>query len=59
MVEKYGVRAFALEGDFGSCEAVNRYIHGADGSADEAAASIGFTIYRTREMADLIEWMRN
>ena len=58
MVEKYGVRAFALEGDFGSCEAVNRYIHGADGSAAEAAASIGFTIYRTREMADLIEWMR-
>ena len=24
MVEKYGVRAFALEGDFGGCEAVNR-----------------------------------
>ena len=58
MVEKFGVRAFALEGDFGSCEAVNRYIHGADGSAAEAAASIGFAIYRTREMADLIEWMR-
>ena len=26
LVEQYGVRAFALEGDFGGCEAVNRYI---------------------------------
>lgn len=58
MVEKYGVRAFALEGDYGSCEAVNRYIHGSAGTAQEAAAAIGFPIYRTKEMADLIEWMR-
>ena len=59
MVEKYGVRAFALEGDYGGCEAVNRYIHGGPGTAQEAAASIGFPIYRTREMAQLIDWMRN
>lgn len=58
LVEKYGVRALALEGDFGSCEAVNRYIHGGEGTAGEAAAAIGFTIYRTGEMADLITWMR-
>ena len=58
LVEKYGVRAFALEGDYGGCEAVNRYIHGGKGTAEEAAAAIGFPIYRTKEMADLIEWMR-
>lgn len=58
MVEKYGVRAFALEGDYGGCEAVNRYIHGGPGTAQEAAAAIGFPIYRTKEMANLIEWMR-
>lgn len=58
LVEKYGVRAFALEGDYGGCEAVNRYIHGGKGKAEEAAAAIGFPIYRTKEMADLIEWMR-
>lgn len=58
MVRKYKVRAFALEGDFGGCEYVNRYIHAGEGTADEAAAAIGFSIYRTREMADLIEWMR-
>lgn len=42
MVEKYGVRAFALEGDYGGCEEVNRYIHGGSGTAQEAAAAIGF-----------------
>lgn len=58
LVEKYGVRALALEGDYGGCEAVNRYIHNGKGTAEEAAAAIGFTIYQTKEMANLIEWMR-
>lgn len=59
MVEQYGVRAFALEGDYGGCEAVNRYIHGGDGTAKEVAGAIGFAIYRTDEMEDLISWMRS
>lgn len=58
MVEKYGVRAFALEGDYGGCEAANRYIHSGEGTAQEAAAAIGFAIYRTEQMEQLIEWMR-
>lgn len=58
MVEKYNVRAFALEGDFGGCQKVNRYIHGEEGSAKKAAEAIGFTIYRTQEMEDLITYMR-
>lgn len=57
-VERYGVRAFALEGDFGGCEQVNRYIHGGNGTAEQAVAAIGFAIYRTQEMADLISYMR-
>jgi erythromycin esterase len=59
LVEKYGVRAFALEGDFGGCEAINRYIHGEDGTAAEALSATGFAIYRTEEMENLVEWMRN
>ena len=58
MVERYGVRTFALEGDYGGCEQVNRYIHGGEGTAQEAAAAIGFAIYRTDEMAALISYMR-
>lgn len=59
LAEKYGVRAFALEGDFGGCEAVNRYIHGGDGTASQAISAIGFAIYRTDEMENLVEWMRD
>lgn len=33
-VEQYGVRAFALGGDFGGCEQVNQYIHGGNGTAE-------------------------
>lgn len=59
LVEKYGVRAFALEGDFGGCEAINRYIHGEEGTAAEALSATGFVIYRAEEMENLVEWMRD
>ena len=59
MVEKYGVRAFALEGDYGNCEVVNRYIHGGEGTVQETVAAIGFPIYRTEQMEQLVSWMRD
>lgn len=59
IVENYRVRAFVLEGDYGGCEQVNRYIHGGEGTAQEAAAAIGFAIYRTEEMSELISFMRH
>ena len=39
-------------------KAQTRYIHGGTGTAQEAAAAIGFAIYRTDEMAALISYMR-
>ena len=59
MVDKYGVRAFALEGDYGGCEVVNRYIHGGDGTAQETVAAIGFPIYKTEQMEQLVSWMHD
>ena len=35
-----GVRALSLEGDYGGCEAVNRYIHGGDGTVKDAVSAI-------------------
>lgn len=58
LIEKGECRVFALEGDFGGCLKVNEYIHGGDGTAEDAAAEIGFGLYRTEEMADFIEWLR-
>lgn len=58
LVENNGCRVFAIEGDFGGCRKVNDYISGGEGTAEDAAGEIGFAIYRTQEMADLIAWMR-
>lgn len=58
LIEKGECRVFALEGDFGGCLKVNEYIHGGDGTAEEAVAEIGFGLYRTEEMADFAEWLR-
>lgn len=58
LVEKYGVRAFALEADYGGCEAVNRYIHGGYETDHNMAAALGFTLYNTEQMEQLIDWMR-
>ncbi len=59
LVERYGIRGFALEADYGCCERVNRYIHGGEGTVKEATEALGFTIYKTNEMGNLIEWMRS
>jgi erythromycin esterase len=58
LVEHNGCRTFVIEGDFGNALKVDDYIHGGEGTAKEAAARIGFRIYRTEEMEALIEWMR-
>ena len=59
LVNNNGCRTFIIEGDFGGALKVDNYINGGVGSAEEAASEIGFAIYRTQEMADLIEWMRS
>lgn len=58
LVEQRKVQSFSLEGDFGGCQRVNEYIHGADMTAEEAVADIGFQLYRTEQMVALAKWMR-
>ena len=59
LVKNNGCRTFIIEEDFGGALKVDNYINGGDGSAEEAVREIGFAIYRTQEMVDLIEWMRS
>ena len=59
LVKNNGCRTFIIEGDFGGALKVDNYINGGAGSAEEATREIGFAIYRTQEMVDLIEWMRS
>lgn len=58
-VEKFGVRAFALEADFGGCRAVNDYVHDGSGTAGEAVFALGFDIYQTQQTEDLVKWIRD
>lgn len=58
LVTNNNCRVFAIEGDFGGCAKVDEYIHGGFGTAEEVVAQIGFRIYKTQEMADLVQWMR-
>ncbi|MGB5823387.1 MAG: erythromycin esterase family protein [Proteocatella sp.] len=58
LVNNNGCRVFAIEGDFGGCRKVNEYISGAEGTVQDAIKEIGFEMYQTKEMAELIEWMR-
>ena len=58
LVEHNGCRSFVIEGDFGGALKVEEYIHGGPGTAKEAVKEIGFAIYDTQELVDLVEWMR-
>ncbi|MDF2872304.1 MAG: erythromycin esterase family protein [Anaerocolumna sp.] len=67
LIENNNCRVFAIEGDFGGGTRINDFIHGKESSttgntvttAEEAAREIGFAIYRTKEMAELIQWMKD
>ena len=58
LVEKYNVKAFALEADFGGCLEINDYIHGAKGNPLDVISKAGFKIYQTEQMIEIIEYMR-
>lgn len=58
LVANNGCQTFVIEGDFGGALSVEDYIHGGNQGATEAIKNIGFRIYETYEMVDLIKWMR-
>ncbi|CQR24782.1 Erythromycin esterase [Streptococcus varani] len=58
LVEKENVRSFALETDFSGGLIVNKYVHGGDGNAKDMVKYLSFDIYQTKQMQDLIDWMR-
>ncbi|ADY55621.1 Erythromycin esterase [Syntrophobotulus glycolicus DSM 8271] len=59
LVANNGCRTFIIEGDFGGALKVDAYIHGAEGTAKDVVGEIGFNIYHTHEMANLVDWMRS
>lgn len=55
---RYGFHALVLEEDFGSTQLADRFIQGGPGSDEDAANSLGFRINKTREVAGLLQWLR-
>lgn len=58
LVENYGYKAFGLELDFGEGLLLNDYIQGGESTAEEILLQSSFMIYHTKQMAALIDWMR-
>lgn len=57
LVERMGFRTLALEEDFGSGVAIDRYV--ATGVGDPRALVVGTgSVWATEEMLDLVEWLR-
>ena len=53
MVKNNGVRAFALEGDYGGCEQVNRYIHGGEGQHRKQPQRLDFPFIERKRWQNL------
>ena len=58
LVEKKGFTVFAFEANWPVVEIADRYVKTGEGSAAAALKEIGFWVWATEEVRDLIEWMR-
>jgi erythromycin esterase len=58
LVEKKGFTVIAFEAHWPGAEIADRYVRTGEGTAAAALEELGFWIWRTREVRDLIEWMR-
>jgi erythromycin esterase len=59
LVENKGFTVFAMEAIWGGGLAVDRYIKGGPGTAQQAVAALGFWTWNTPEVVDLVQWMRD
>ena len=59
LVRKYDVRALVIEGDCGGCTIINEYIQGGEGDDRELTKLLGYRLYRTDDMQELIRWMHD
>lgn len=57
-VAAQGFTTIALEDPAGSSSQVDAWLQGGPGTAEQAAQEFGFRLYRTREMAELLTWVR-
>lgn len=59
LAEEMGFTHFAIEASMPECERINAYVHGGMGDPAELIAGMYFWTWRTREVLDLVAWMRD
>jgi erythromycin esterase len=58
LVQNHGVRNFAIEASYGNCIAIDNYIKGEENDPKKLLKDIGFWIWNTNEVLELIEWTK-
>ncbi|MFD0369457.1 erythromycin esterase family protein [Streptomyces sp. NPDC127114] len=58
LVTEHGFRTFAMEASASAALAVDGYVRRGEGDGAAALAGLGFWTWRTREVLDLVEWLR-
>lgn len=58
LVLEMGCTALAMEASESAARAVDAYVHGGPGDAARLLDRLGFWTWRTEEVLDLVEWMR-
>lgn len=58
LVEKMHCRTFLIEASFGDALTVNDYILNGNSNAKDAILSMGFWTWSTKEVLNMVEWMR-
>ncbi|GLW71151.1 succinoglycan biosynthesis [Kitasatospora phosalacinea] len=58
LVTELGFTALAMEAPAAAADAVDAYVRGGSGDGARALDGLGFWIWRTHELLDLVEWLR-
>ncbi|WP_342578079.1 erythromycin esterase family protein [Psychrobacillus sp. FSL K6-2843] len=59
LINNENVRVFVLEGDFGGGQQINQFILNGNGTAEEAVNTLDYSIYKTEQMVNLVQWMHD
>jgi len=59
LVEECDFTVFAIEANMIECSLINNYIQTGEGNPEQLLARLGYWVWNTQEILDLIKWMRN
>ncbi len=59
LIKNENVRVFVLEGDFGGGQLINQFILNGKGTAEKAVNTLDYSIYKTEQMVNLVQWMHD